>query len=184
MRQYLSGESRDGLSFEKEKLSTKHLKSYSIRATGHNSATKSQTNTGHELQSDVPKSMGGGDAAPQPVEHLLAALIGCTQATAMFVGRSMSPRLSINKLEFDIKANRDNRGALQQPINKVPAIPSRLQAVSGTVKVFLGNGRALSQDELDLLAWQTEVRCPVANMMMASGCKMDIQWIDGSACSI
>eukprot|EP00816_Leptocylindrus_hargravesii_P004938 CAMPEP_0196806498 /NCGR_PEP_ID=MMETSP1362-20130617/6405_1 /TAXON_ID=163516 /ORGANISM="Leptocylindrus danicus, Strain CCMP1856" /LENGTH=183 /DNA_ID=CAMNT_0042179999 /DNA_START=335 /DNA_END=886 /DNA_ORIENTATION=+ len=181
MRRYLSGDSRDGLSFEKEKLSTKHLKSYSIRATGHNSATKSQTNTGHELQSDVPKSMGGGDAAPQPVEHLLAALIGCTQATAMFVGRSMSPRLMIDKLEFDIEAYRDNRGAHQQPIDKVPVIPSRLQAVSGTVKVFLGNGRALSRDDLDLLAWQTEVRCPVANMMIASGCKMDIQWIDGSA---
>ena len=44
--------------------------------------------------------MGGANLAPQPVETLLAALIGCTQATALFVGRQLG--VVIDKMEFDI----------------------------------------------------------------------------------
>ena len=38
----------------------------------------------------------------------------------------------------------------------------------------------VSEEELTLLAKQTEARCPVANMMYASSCDMDIKWINGS----
>lgn len=181
LRRYLSDKCGDAINVNSEKgtMSKKHIKSYRIRGIGRNSASNSQTDTGHELHTDVPKIMGGGDNAPQPVEHLLAALIGCTQATAIFVGRSMNPRLMIDKLEFELEAQRDNRGALVQPIDEVPPFPSKLQAVTGTITVFLRNGQVLSRAELDLLAWQTEVRCPVANMMAASRCEMDIRWVNG-----
>lgn len=160
---------------------SRHKKIYSIRGMGKRGPfTESVTNTGHELRTDVPKRMGGGDAAPQPVEHLLAALIGCTQATAMYVGRSMKPRLNIEKIEFDLRAERDERGALEQPIDVSPSIPSRLSSVGGTVIVYLRDNESISDEILQLLAKQTEHRCPVANMMTASGCKMDIIWIDGS----
>ena len=59
-----------------------HRKQYSISGIGQGSKVTCQTNTNHILETDVPKKMGGGDDAPQPVEHLLAALLGCTQATA------------------------------------------------------------------------------------------------------
>ena len=151
------------------------------------------TNTGHKLFTDVPKSMGGKDQAPQPVEHLLAALIGCSQATAIFVARSLHPRIPrIDKIEFDLQAHRDARGALQQPIEETPEIPARLQHVSGTAKIYFQppTGRSsqvdtppttmvVSKEDLQLLGEQTEARCPVANMMIASGCTMDIQWIQG-----
>ena len=124
--------------------------------------------------------MGGGDAAPQPVEHLLASLLGCTQATALFVGRMMEPRLLIDKMKFDVRAYRDERGALQLPIDEVPPIPARLQCVSCTVTVHLKKGEAASDGQLRMLGEQTEARCPVANMMHASGCKMEIEWVNGS----
>ena len=158
----------------------KHRKSYQISGQGRGSAVEMTTNTGHELFTDVPKKMGGTDTAPQPVEHLLAALIGCAQATAIFVGRNMEPRLVIDKIEFDIQAHRDARGALQQPIEEIPDIPARLQYVSGTATVFFKGSTSVSPEQLHLLGEQTEARCPVANMMLASGCTMDIKWENGS----
>mmetsp|Transcript_8807 Transcript_8807/g.17759 ORF Transcript_8807/g.17759 Transcript_8807/m.17759 type:complete len:219 (-) Transcript_8807:580-1236(-) len=157
-----------------------HRKHYKIAGTGKRSAVTITTDTGHVLQTDVPKKMGGLDSAPQPVEHLLAALLGCTQATAIFVGRMMSPRMLIDKIDFDVEAHRDNRGAVELPIDKIPEVPARLQRVSGTVEVYFKKGHEVSQEQLNLLAEQTEARCPVANMMHSSGCHMDLKWKIGS----
>jgi len=166
---------------EEHEEALKHRKSYKIAGTGKGSAVEMTTNTGHELFTDVPQKIGGTDTAPQPVEHLLAALIGCAQATAIFIGRSMKPRLLIDKIEFDVQAHRDARGALQQPIEITPDIPARLQYVSGSAKVFFKGDADVSTEQLHILGEQTEARCPVANMMMASGCIMDIHWENGSS---
>jgi uncharacterized OsmC-like protein len=172
------------------------IKSYTIHGVGKGSRVEVRTNTGHELVTDVPAqtTMGGTDSAPQPVETLLAALLGCTQATAIFVGRHLKPRILIERLEFvDIVAERDERGALSLPIDVDPSVPARLQKITGTIQVYTRRTQtkkkkeeappplALSQEQLDMLSRQTELRCPVANMMMASGCEMNIQWIDGSS---
>jgi len=178
----------------------KHRKYYSISGTGKKSSVTMLTNTKHTLHTDIPAKMGGMDLAPQPVEHLLAALLGCTQATAMYVSRMMTPRLFIDRIEFsNFMAYRDERGALARPIDVFPSSPSRLQRVSGTVTVYfiassssssssnsdssesLGNdANIITPEQLKTLAEQTEVRCPIANMMHASGCIMDIEWVIGS----
>jgi putative redox protein len=167
---------------------TNHTKTYRIQGeTTPNSkgSVTMTTNTGHAIQTDLPKPMGGKDEAPQPVETLLAALIGCTQATALFVGRQMKPnRLLIDKMEFSLTATRDERGALQLPIDIDPPVPSRLQQVSGTIRVFAAKGARIPNEQMTLLREQTEQRCPVANMMLASGCAMKVEWIDGSPLSI
>ena len=132
------------------------------------------TNTHHTLQTDIPKSMGGTNTAPQPVETLLAALLGCTQATAIFVARQL--QLEILKMEFDdMVAIRDEQGALSLPIDKVPDIPSRVQEITGTVRVY--TPETIPMEKLELLKEQTEARCPVANMMIASGCQMNVEWV-------
>ena len=153
------------------------IKTYDIKGTGRNSFVELVTNTGHSLTTDVPKRMGGGDDAPQPVETLLAALLGCTQATAIFVGRNMIPRIFIHKIDFDIQAERDERGALTLPIDETPGIPARLQRIHGTIRVFAKS--TLSQEQLAILSKQTEARCPVASMVIASGCNLDVKWIEG-----
>ena len=134
------------------------------------------TDTGHSLRTDVPHKMGGRDEAPQPVEHLLSAYLGCTQATALYVGRMMSPRLLVESMEYDVTAFRDERGALQLPIDEVPSVPARLQRISGTVAVEFKAGIEVTEDQLEILAEQTEARCPVANMIRASGCNIDVNW--------
>ena len=159
----------------------KYRKYYSISGTGQKSVVTMETNTGHTLQTDVPTKMGGSDTAPQPVETLLAALLGCTQATAIYVGRMMKPRLIIDKIEFvHINAYRDERGALELPIDVLPTIPARLQYISGTIKVYFKKGIHVTEEQLSILAEQTEARCPVANMMHASGCIMDLKWVNGN----
>jgi len=165
-----------GVSAEKE---LENRKTYTMQGTGKGSSTLLRTNTGHEMATDLPKKMGGDNSAPQPVEHLIAALIGCSQATAIFVGRMMKPRLLIDRIEFNIEAHRDQRGALQLPIHKVPDIQARLQHVSGNATVFFNKDQNVTQDAIDILREQTEARCPVANMMVASGCTMNIKWVAG-----
>lgn len=143
---------------------------------GNRSGVSVKTNTGHSIQTDVPRGMGGHDTAPQPVETLLAAWMGCTQATALFVGRHMEPRLLLDRLEFDIVASRDERGALQLPLDAQREAPSRLQRVGGIITVYLRKG-TISVEQIKVLSEQTEERCPVANMMIASGCEMAVEWV-------
>ena len=141
--------------------------------------TVTTVKTDHTIQTDIPKAMGGTDLAPQPVELLVASLLGCTQATALFVARQMKILDRLSHLEFNsIIAVRDERGALTLPIEELPAVPSRLQEISGQVAVILlPDAPPLSAGELTLLKEQTEVRCPVANMMIASGCRMKVDWV-------
>ena len=222
--------------------SSSYTKAYRLDGVGEGSRVDIRTSTGHNLSTDVPRSMGGGDTAPQPVETLLAAWMGCTQATAIFVGRQLQwntetttavvstesvtaaatttenrrrpPRVHIQKLHFEnIQAFRDERGALQLPIIDVPDIPSRIQRITGTIRVELAVATtmpssrrqrkppsksggvhevegdeshpslpllALSESQLQTLRDQTEARCPVANMIMASGCDVDVEWTNYS----
>ena len=126
------------------------MKCYHIKGFGEKCKVTAYTNTGHEIETDLPRVIGGSDTAPQPVEYLLAAWMGCTQATAVFVGRNMRPRrLNISRLEFDLKAYRDERGAIggSLPLRKdspLPDVPSRLQLVSGVVKVMLKENEKVS----------------------------------------
>jgi putative redox protein len=139
------------------------------------SVTVHTVNMHHTLQTDLPKTMGGDNLAPQPVETLLAAWIGCTQATALFVGRQMMGSVQIDKMNFDIMAFRDERGALQLPIEITPEVPSRLLEIKGTIQLYTPS--MLSEELLEILKEQTEARCPVANMLIQSGCEMNVNWV-------
>uniref|UniRef100_A0A7S4AJZ8 OsmC-like protein n=1 Tax=Pseudo-nitzschia australis TaxID=44445 RepID=A0A7S4AJZ8_9STRA len=196
---------------------TTATKSYSLEGSGTTgtSVTVSTSNTGHQITTDVPKTMGGQNSGPQPVELLLASWMGCTQATASFVGRQLllfekqqqqqegEPQQTPARrrrsgtvkllLEFEnIQAFRDERGALELPISKTPEVPSRLQRITGRIRVAvhlvdrgIGNGEKttvaiklrLDPEELQLLKKQTEYRCPIANMILASGCEIDVEWM-------
>merc|ERR1719443_1036734 len=82
--------------------------------------------------------MGGRDGDPQPVELLLAALVGCEQATAAFAARHMEPRLRLEGIDFAYEAERDPRGATALPLGAPPPAPARLLAVTGVAR---GRGR-------------------------------------------
>jgi hypothetical protein len=53
------------------------------------------------------------------ISHLPPRMLsGCEQATAMFVARQMTPRMTIEKIEFDVKAVRDQNGILHSHTNQ------------------------------------------------------------------
>jgi uncharacterized OsmC-like protein len=101
-----------------------HTKSYAVTGIGKGTFSAVTTANGFEIRSDVPRLSGGGDLAPEPVYLLLSALVGCKQATAEFVSLKMRmPR--IERIAFDLRAVRDQRGAIGLPIDRDPEIPAR-----------------------------------------------------------
>ena len=132
----------------------------------------------HKVQTDLPKRMGGKDEAPQPVELLVSALIGCEQATAAFVARHMKPRMALRGLTFRYNAVRDDRGATSLPLDVHPPISARLQEVSGTVIVHLEDKtKTETKERVEELKRHVEMRCPVANTLASAGCELNIDWI-------
>lgn len=242
-------------SVRKAKFSDKdeqqYIKSYQLTGIGTGTHVQIDTVTGHRIQTDIPKAMGGQDTAPQPVELLLSSWMGCTQATAMYVYRQIirmrrqhkkepiknrtgrhninndnnnnNTTIQLDTIVFEnIVAHRDERGALQLPIQDRPRIPSQLFSITGTIRVYFKTTRPasftttitpvvsedggedsapdphgenkqssrstgvssssssallLTEEEFELFQEQVEVRCPIANMIITSGCRINVDWI-------
>jgi putative redox protein len=150
-------------------------KTYELKGIGKNSQCQMESNTGWEMVTDVPLKIGGKNSGPQPVELLLASLCGCEQATAMYVARHINPPMTINRIEFRLEAVRDQKGALTLPLgidhDSIP--PARLGCIKGTAHVYTD----ATQKQVDLLEKEVIRRCPVANMVILSGCDLQVQWI-------
>lgn len=159
---------------EKERT-TNSLKRYELHATGAGGTTTT-TVRGHTIRTDLPKKMGGKDEHPQPVEYLLAALVGCEQATAAFVARQMKPRMLLKGMTFEYVGVRDDRGATSLPLDAPAPVPARLVSVKGTATVHLVEGTE-TLERIDELRRITEARCPVANTLSAGGVELDIRWV-------
>ena len=67
---------------------------------------------------------------------------------------------------------RDFRGAAHVPVTEPAPAVSRLQRIEGTATV------SSADPTIDVAELQRVVheRCPVANMISASGCVLDISW--------
>ncbi|CAE7335455.1 unnamed protein product [Symbiodinium natans] len=147
-------------------------KRYHLVASGQGCSATSETDDGYKVRSDTPTSAGGTGTAPQPVQLLLAALVGCEQATAHFIATKL--RLPpIRRIEFDIHAERDEWGSLAPPVKEPPPALSRLQRITGKAVVFTD----ASEPEVQAIAAGVKLRCPVASMIIESGCELDVRWV-------
>jgi len=142
-----------------------------VEGTGSRNSSYIRTADGFELRTDTPKQMGGSNTAAQPVYMLLSALIGCETATANFVARQMKFR--IRDIRFRLSAWRDERGAISLPLEVTDHIPSQLQVVKGEAVVDTD----ATQEQLTTLGHHVHKRCPIASMLVNSGCKLDISWV-------
>ena len=145
-----------------------------------------RTDDGFSITTDTPRAHGGSNEAAQPVLLLLASLCGCEHATARFVAFKMRRR--IGKVDFDIHAERDERGAIgigmiggggkgkgaEALLGELP-VPARLQRIWGSA-VVRAEETDLTEAEVQVLAGQVHRRCPVANMVTLSGCELHIDW--------
>jgi putative redox protein len=155
------------------------MKEYRLSGIGKSTKTEiftydsTTTSSIHPIATDVPKAMGGGNTAPQPVELLLASLCGCEQVTAEFVARHLKPRVNIEKINFEIFASRNQKGAITLPLDTITLPLSRLEQIWGTATVHT----TATQEQIDIIAREIKRRCPIANMIILSGCKLDIKFI-------
>ena len=155
-------------------LSTSRMprwKTYELSARGTRCSCDSVVDDGYRIRSDTPKTAGGGGSAPQPVQLLLSALVGCEQATAHFLARKLRMG-SVDSIDFGIKARRDEWGSMASPVDQDAGAVSRLQRISGFAHVH----GSISEEEVATLGELVHVRCPVANMVVASGCQLEIAW--------
>eukprot|EP01050_Picozoa_sp_SAG11_P016077 SAG11_NODE_2151_length_3742_cov_1.578644_4_plen_176_part_00 len=139
-----------------------------------------RTATGHQIATDLPKVAGGADSAPQPVELLLASLLGCKVATAHYVARHLWPRPHhrLASVRFtDVIAERDERGALSLPFDTPKPVTAALLAVRGVahVRPATQSGHITAKD-VQKLGDIVEQRCPVAATLALAGCKLEFEW--------
>ena len=156
------------------------LKRYGLSATS--SLRKPRccvvTSTGHSIGTDLPKLAGGGDEFPQPVELMLAALVGCKTATAHYVAKHLWPRPNhrIDRISFiDVVAERDEHGALTLPIDTAAPTTAGLLRVRGSVWVQ-PRSDAITDEDIIKLGDIVEQRCPVAAMFHGAGCVLELDW--------
>ena len=138
-----------------------------------------RTGAGHAVATDLPVMAGGAAIAAQPVELMIAALLGCKVATAHYVARHLFPRPH-NKIESivweDVVGKRDEKGPLALPIEQPPPVFPGLASVTGVALVRLPPGSPVSAADVAKLGELVEQRCPVAAMFVAAGCDMDMEW--------
>ena len=103
-----------------------------------------RTDDGFSITTDTPRAQGGSNEAAQPVLLLLASLCGCEHATARFVAFKMRRR--IGKVDFDIHAERDERGARRERrdlsihgLADLEALPPRRVRGAGRRRRLFGN---------------------------------------------
>lgn len=155
----------------------KHL--YRLGAASTGVGCKATTATGHQIYTDLPRAMGGTNRYAQPVETLIASLLGCKVATAHFVARHLwqRPHNRILGIEFrDVEAGRDDRGALALPITRQPPVSAALQFVNGVVRVRPVSS-CTTADDVSELGRLVEERCPVAATLTAAGCQLHFEWV-------
>ena len=164
---------------------TRLLHTYALKATGRGTAARATFGTKHEAKTDTPKRDGGTDTAPQPMEMLLAALVGCEQATAHFCARHMrtpdNGRVRLASIDFAYEAERDARGAASLPLSAAPPAPARLLAVRGTATVHLTSpsDAAGRSSAVAALARLVHARCPVHQTLAGAGVTISTRWEAG-----
>ncbi len=152
---------------------------YALTAVGDGPGSTSRTDTAYTIRTDLPTGVGGQDSAPQPVELLLAALLGCKTATAHFVARNLWERRAnrIDAIAFDeVVATRDERGALALPISAAPPVTAALLSVGGRVRVRPRSG-SITPADVEAMGRIVEERCPVAATLSAAGVRLEFEWV-------
>lgn len=101
---------------------------------------------------DEPPALAGADAAPNPVEQVLAALGACLTTT--FVANASLQGIPIDSVEVDLHGDLDLRGFLGLSTTVNPGYDS--------VQVELKVRSRASAAQIEALARRAEATCPVS----------------------
>jgi len=115
---------------------------------------------------DEPVAHGGTGEGPSPLQTVLAALCGCESVTFARTAREMG--FQYDGIEFDAMYTIDIRGRMGAR-SVVPHFQTvRVQATVLTQE---------SEDRLRAVVEETEVRCPVLNLIRDAKVKTEMLWV-------
>mgnify|MGYP001626603902 CR=1 FL=1 len=109
----------------------------------------------HKLVVDEPKSFGGKDDGPSPVELILAALATCQEIT--YKAFATAAGINIESVSVNLKGALDLQGFLALNKNTRPGF----QSISGTVDIKSSSSKA----EIDKLIDTVNKHCPVLDIL-------------------
>ena len=82
-------------------------------------------------------------------------------------------RTKIRSIDFELEASRDPQGAAHLPVDAPAPSVSRLTRIWGVANVTIDDADDATIEKIGQIVHE---RCPVANMVVASGCSLDIEW--------
>ncbi|GIQ89037.1 OsmC/Ohr family protein [Kipferlia bialata] len=130
-----------------------HVKTYSLSAVG--TGMKAVTTCGsHDVIVDQAVQSGGTDLGANPLETVFAGLLGCEQATAMYI--AMQEKLDIQGIDWSLTSDIDVGGFLGLP----DASPQAYKTLN-VEGVVSGN---VTDEQLEHLCHAVHDRCPVASL--------------------
>ncbi|ACI19386.1 OsmC family protein [Dictyoglomus thermophilum] len=106
------------------------------------------------INMDEPPSLGGEDTAPNPVEVVLAALIGCLGIVIPVVAKEKN--IPLNSIEIETEGDLDPRGFMGDP-----TVRAGYQEVRAKVKI----NAPVEREKIEELMKEVERRCPVSDII-------------------
>lgn len=131
-----------------------------FRAGGHGigSVATSIAIRQHSVLVDEPASLGGQDAAPSPVEMVLAGLVSCQVVTYRIWAAKLGVQL--DTIDIAVEADLDVRGFF--------GLDEEVRPGFGGVKVLVTLGGPESRESYAELARVVDEHCPVLDLLVNS----------------
>ncbi len=145
---------------------TKRMVVRSVRGMNDGS-TRTEISVGNHptFATDEPKTSGGSETGPTPLETMLASLVGCEAVMIHNVASAM--KFDYEGVELEAAGTMDLRGP-----KGVPGIRPYFESVDLTIIVYTSE----SEERLAQLAKNAEVRCPVMNLLRDAGAVVTADW--------
>lgn len=115
---------------------------------------------------DETERNGGEGAGPSPLHTVLAAWCGCERVTFHRTAEDFG--LAYDAVELEAEYTLDIRGRMGVRTVRPHFQTVRLQATVTTAE---------SEERLAEVVAETEVRCPVYNLLSAAGVRVDTLWV-------
>jgi len=106
----------------------------------------------HALIVDQPKTAGGEDAGPTPLEYFFLSLAGCIGTIARIAAKQK--RINLRGMDVKVEGDLDVEGLL----GRNPHAPVGFSGITVTVKMDAD----MSQEEKEAFAHEVDRRCPVS----------------------
>ncbi|AIE58966.1 OsmC family protein [Bacillus methanolicus] len=117
------------------------------------------------FSTDEPTELGGSDTAPNPMEYVCAALNGCNGVMIPLVAKELD--FSFSGIDFETTGIVDIRGLMGEE-----GVSPHFQKIRFRVNIQTEE----SEERIEQLKNEVERRCPVMNLLLDAGVKVDSKW--------